>query len=166
MEAILVVSHLCQFCLRQVLCSVKFHFELRFISSILSVNFFQTFALKSPVAEHNHQSKYIRNQSRLSALSSSKDLEFRDAHIDVASSDKRLVRVTTNTCKNSGITYINLFKKKNQDEYHLQHRVGLTVKEFQEIVANVENISMGPLNSGSRGVEKNQEDCFKLYGGC
>ena len=49
-----------------------------------------------------------------SSITSSKDLEFGVAHIDVASSEKRLVRVTTNTYKNSGITYINikLFKKK------------------------------------------------------
>ena len=93
-----------------------------------------------------------------SSLTSSKDLEFGDAHIDVASPhDKLLVRVTTNTYRNSGITYINikLFKKKeNLDEYHLQYRVGLTVKEFQGMVANVENISMGPPNSGSLGEEK------------
>ena len=87
-----------------------------------------------------------------SSITSSKDLEFGVAHIDVASSEKRLVRVTKNTYKNSGITYINtkLFKKKEgQDYYHLQQRVGLTVKEFQEMIANVENISMGPPNSES-----------------
>ena len=75
----------------------------------------------------------------------------------MASSEKRLVRVTTNTYKNSGITYINikLFKKKvDKDEYRLQHRVGLTVKEFQEMIANVENINMGPPNSESSKGEK------------
>ena len=91
------------------------------------------------------------------SLTSSKDLEFGEAHIDVASSDKRLVRVTTNTCENSGITYSNikLFKKnEDRDEYRLQQRVGLTVKEFQEMVANVEDISMGPPNSESSVGEK------------
>ena len=105
-----------------------------------------------------------------SSLTSSKDIEFEDAHIDVASSDKRLVRVTTNTYKDSGLTYINikLFKKKeDQDDFRLQQRVGLTVKEFQEVIANVENISMGPPNpDGSTGEKKINEDCSKLYGGC
>ena len=86
-----------------------------------------------------------------SSLTSSKDREFGDTHCDVASSEKRLVRVTTNTYKNSGITYINikLFKKKKEDkdEYRLQQRVGLTVKEFQEMIANVENINIRPPNS-------------------
>ena len=92
-----------------------------------------------------------------SSLTSSKDCEFGDTHCDVASSGKRLVRVTTNTYKNSGITYINikLFKKKeDKDEYRLQQRVGLTVKEFQEMIANVENINMGPPNSESSMGEK------------
>ena len=105
-----------------------------------------------------------------SSLTSSKDIEFGDAHIDVASSDKRLVRVTTNTYKDSGLTYINikLFKKKeDQDDFRLQQRVGLTVKEFQEMIANVENNSMGPPNpDGSTGEKKINEDCSKLYGGC
>ena len=73
----------------------------------------------------------------------------------MASSDKRLVRVTTNGYENSRLTYINikLFKKKeDQDDIRLQQRVGLTVKEFQEMIANVENISMGPPNPyGSTG---------------
>ena len=61
-------------------------------------------------------------------------------------SQKRLVRVTTNTYKNTGSTYINikLFKKKDdQSEFRLQQRVGLTVDEFKDLVANVENINMG-----------------------
>ena len=75
----------------------------------------------------------------------------------MAPSEKRLVRVTANTYKNSGITYINnkLFKKKeDKDEYRLQQRVGLTVKEFQEMIPNVENINMGPPNSESSMGEK------------
>ena len=75
----------------------------------------------------------------------------------MVSSDKRLVGLTTNTYKNTGITYINikLFKKiESQDEYHLQQGIGLIVKEFQEMVVNVENISMGPLNSECNVVEK------------
>ena len=85
-----------------------------------------------------------------SSLTSSKDRKFGDTHCDVASSEKRLVRVTTNTYKTSGITYINIklfTKKEDKDEYRLQQRVGLTVKEFQEMIANVENINMRPLNS-------------------
>ena len=92
-----------------------------------------------------------------SSLTSSKDLEFGDAHIDVASSDKRLVRVITNTYKNSCLTYINikLFKKKeDQDDFRLQQRVGLIVKEYQEMKANVENISMGPPKSDGSAAEK------------
>ena len=45
-------------------------------------------------------------------------------------------------------------KKEGQDDYHLQQRVGLTVKEFQEMIANVENISIGPPNSESSMGEK------------
>ena len=87
-----------------------------------------------------------------SSLTSSKEREFGEAHIDVASSEKRLIRVTKNTYNINGIngiTYINikLFKKKDdQDKYGLQQRVGLTVKEFQEMVAKVENLIMGPTN--------------------
>ena len=100
---------------------------------------------------------YQKSAMTFSSLTSSKDLEFGNAHIDVASSDKRLVRVTTNTYKNSGLTYINikLFKKKeDQDDFRLQQRVGLTVKEFQEKIANVENISMGPSKSDDSAAEK------------
>lgn len=81
-----------------------------------------------------------------SSLTATKDQEFGDSYIDVAESQKRLVRVTTNTYKNTGSTYINikLFKKKDdQSEFRLQQRVGLTVDEFKDLVANVENINMG-----------------------
>ena len=101
---------------------------------------------------------YQKSSMTISFLTSSKELEFGDTHCDMASSEKRLVRVTTNTYKNSGITYINikLFKKKKEDkdEYRLQQRVGLTVKEFQEMIASVENINMGPPNSESSTGEK------------
>ena len=101
---------------------------------------------------------YQKSAMTSSSLTSSKDLEFGDAHIDVASSDKRLVRVTTNTYKNSGLTYINIklfMKNEDQDDFRMQQRVGLTVKVFQEIIANVKNISMGPPNpDGSGGGEK------------
>ena len=83
----------------------------------------------------------------LSSVTSSKDQDFGDSYIDVAESEKRLVRVTTNTYKNTASTYINikLFKRKDeQSDFRVQQRVGLTVKEFQELVANVENISVGP----------------------
>ena len=43
---------------------------------------------------------------------------------------------------------------KKREYYHLQQRVGLTVKEFQEMIANVENISMGPPNSESSMEQK------------
>ena len=103
-----------------------------------------------------------------SSLTSSKNLEFGDAHIDVASSDKRRVRVTTNTYKNSGLTYINikLFKKKeDQDDFRLQQRVGLTVKEFQEMIANVENISMGPPKSDGSAAGKINKRIAQRYTG-
>ena len=83
----------------------------------------------------------------LSSLTATKDQDFGDSHIDVAESEKRLIRVTTNTYKNTGSTYINikLFKKKDEgSEFRLQQRVGLTVREFQDLVANKENINMGP----------------------
>ena len=112
---------------------------------------------------------YQKSAMTSTSLTSSKDLEFGDADIDVASSDKRLVRVTTNTYKNSGLTYINikLFKKnEDQDDFRMQQRVGLTVKEFQEIIANVEDISMGPPSpDGSTGEKKINEDCSNLNGG-
>ena len=112
---------------------------------------------------------YQKSAMAFSSLTSSKDIEFGDAHIDVASSDKRLVRVTTNTYKDSGLTYINikLFKKKeDQDDFRLQQRVGLTVKEFQEMIANVENISMGPPNpDGSTGEKKINKRIAQSYTG-
>ena len=112
---------------------------------------------------------YQKSATVFSSLTSSKDLEFGDDHIDVASSDKRLVRVTTNTYKDSGLTYINikLFKKKeDQDDFRLQQRVGLTVKEFQEMIANVENISMGPPNpDGSTGEKKINKRIAQSYTG-
>ena len=83
----------------------------------------------------------------LSSVTSSKDQDFGVSYIDVAESEKRLVRVTTNTYKTTASTYINikLFKRKDdQSDFRLQQRVGLTVKEFQDLVANVENISVGP----------------------
>ena len=45
-----------------LLCQMSLSFGLLQVSLILSGNFFQTFVLRSPVAQHNHQSKYIRNQ--------------------------------------------------------------------------------------------------------
>ena len=111
---------------------------------------------------------YQKSAMTFSSLTSSKDLEFGDAHIDVASSDKRLVRVTTNTYKNSGLTYINikLFKKKeDQDDFRLQQRVGLTVKEFQIMIANVENISMGPSKSDDSAAEKINKRIAQSYTG-
>ena len=104
-----------------------------------------------------------------SSLTSSKDLEFGDVHIDVASSDKRLVRVTTNTYKNSGLTYINikLFKKnEDQDDFRMQQRVGLTVKEFHEIIANVETLAWAlPVQTAVRGRRKSTRGLLKAIRG-
>ena len=48
-----------------------------------------------------------------------------------------------------------MFKKnEDQEDFRMQQRVGLTVKEFQEIIANVENISMGPPSPDGSTVEK------------
>ena len=91
------------------------------------------------------------------SLTLTKDEAFGDSRLDVAVSAKRLVRVTTNTYKNSGSTYIHikLFKKKDEHgEFFLQQRVGLTVKEFQDLVANVKNINIGPVVSGEVMDEK------------
>ena len=94
----------------------------------------------------------------LNSVSSTKDQEFGDSHIDVAQSEKRLVRVTTKTYKNTSSTYINikLFKRRDdQSDFRLQQRVGLTVKEFQDLVANVENISVGPTTMEMSSENKN-----------
>ena len=85
-------------------------------------------------------------QMAFNSITATKDQDIGDSFIDVAESEKRLVRVTTNTYKNTGGTFINikLFKKKDEQcEFRLQQRVGLTAKEFQDMVANVENINMG-----------------------
>ena len=112
---------------------------------------------------------FPKSAKTFSPLTASSDLEFEDAHIDVGSSDKRLARVTTNTYKDSGLTFINikLFKKKkHQDGFCSQQRVGLTVKEFQEMTANVENISMGPPNpDGSTGEKKINKRITQSYTG-
>ena len=94
----------------------------------------------------------------LSSVTSTKDQDFGDSHIDVAESEKRLVRVTTNTYKNTASTYVNikLFKRSDdQSDFRLQQRVGLTVKEFQDLVANVENISVGPTTMELSNENKN-----------
>ena len=110
---------------------------------------------------------YQKSAMTSNSLTSSKDLEFGDAHIDVASSDKRLVRVTTNTYKNSGnSTYINikLFKKnEDQDDFRMQQRVGLTVKEFQEIIVNVKKTLAWalPIQTAVRGRKKSLRALLK-----
>ena len=76
----------------------------------------------------------------------------------MAESEKRLVRVTCNTYKNTASTYVNikLFKRKDdQSDFRLQQRVGLTVKEFQDLVANVENISVDPTSMEKSNENKN-----------
>ena len=47
-------------------------------------------------------------------------------------------------------------KKEDQDDFRLQQRVGLTVKEFQEMITNLENISMGPPKSDGSAAEINK----------
>ena len=86
-----------------------------------------------------------------------KDQEFGDALVDVATSEKRLVRVTTNTYQSSGGTYITIkmFKRRDdRDNFYMQQRVALTVKEFQLLMANTENIRLGPVSSEDATREK------------
>ena len=86
-----------------------------------------------------------------------KDQEFGDAYVDVATSEKRLIRVTTNTYQSSGGTYITikLFKRRDdRDNFCMQQRVALTVKEFQLLMANTENIRLGPVSSEDAMREK------------
>ena len=57
-------------------------------------------------------------------------------------------------------------KKEDQGDFRLQQRVGLTVNEFQEIIANVENITMGPPNSdGTTGEKKINKRIAQSYTG-
>ena len=86
-----------------------------------------------------------------------KDQEFGDAYVDVATSEKRLIRVTTNTYQSSGGTYITikLFKRRDdRDNFCMQQRVALTVKEFQLLMANRDNIRLGPVSSEDAMREK------------
>lgn len=73
------------------------------------------------------------------------DEEYGDSFLDTSKSDRRLIRVTTKTYQTTG-TYITikLFKKGSDDDFYIDQRITLTVQEFQEVVNNVENISMGP----------------------
>ena len=49
-------------------------------------------------------------------------------------------------------------RKEYQGDCCLQQRVGLTVKEFQEMIGSVDNISMGPSNTeSSKGEAKISE---------
>lgn len=78
-------------------------------------------------------------------FTSAGDKEFGDSFIDISETHRRLVRVTTKTYPSTG-TYIflKLFKKGSDNEFYLDQRVTLSVSEFQELVNNVENISLGP----------------------
>ena len=73
------------------------------------------------------------------------DSDFGDCFLDVSKTQRRLIRVTTKTYQTTG-TYIflKLFKKGADEEYYIDQRITLTVPEFQQLINNVENISMGP----------------------
>ena len=45
---------------------------------------------------------------------------------------------------------LKLFKKGSDDDFYIDERITLTVQEFQEIINNVENISMGLLRTCRR----------------
>ena len=98
-----------------------------------------------------------------------KDQEFGDAFVDVATSEKRLIRVTTNTYQSPGGTYITikLFKRRDdRDNFCMQQRVALTVKEFQLLMANTENIRLGPVSSEDAMREKPNKRVKENKSGC
>ena len=76
--------------------------------------------------------------------------------------------MTTNTFRTWNHIYQHekVHEKIDQGEYHLQQKVGLTVKEFQGKLPNLENISMISYNSETSMGENQQEGCSNKYGGC
>lgn len=80
-----------------------------------------------------------------SRFTSTADREFGDSYIDISKTEKRLIRATTKTYESTG-TYIflKMFKKGSDGEFHMDQRITLTVKEFQALIDNSENINLWP----------------------
>ena len=64
-----------------------------------------------------------------------KDAEFEDVYFEISRTEKRLIRATVKSYRNTG-TYLFLHLFKNVDkEYEIQQRIPLTLDEF-ELLSN------------------------------
>ena len=80
-----------------------------------------------------------------SRFTSIADEEFGDSYIDISKTEKRLIRVTTKTYESTGTyLFLKLFKKQSDGEFYMDQRITLTVKEFQALIDNSENINLVP----------------------
>ena len=73
------------------------------------------------------------------------DQEFGDSFLDISNTERRLIRVTTQTYEATG-TYIflKLFKMGSDGEFHIDQRIILNATEFQALINKSEIINMGP----------------------
>ncbi len=70
------------------------------------------------------------------------DAKFGDSYVDIAKTDKRLVRATLKTYDNSGTyVFLKLFKPNQQSgEFIVQQRIGLTLAEFDQLAEKFDEI--------------------------
>ena len=70
-------------------------------------------------------------------FSATTEKDFGDSYIDISGTERRLIKVTTKTCSNTG-TYLSLklFKKAGDDEKYLD--------QLDQLTKNKENIGMQP----------------------
>ena len=78
-------------------------------------------------------------------FSATTDKDFWDSYIDISSTERRLIRVTTKTYSNTGTyLFLKLFKRGVDDEYYLDQRLTLTASEFHQLTNNKQNIGLHP----------------------
>ena len=60
-----------------------------------------------------------------------KDAEFGDVYFEISRTEKKLIRATVKSYKNTGVyVFLKLFKKVDR-EYELQQQITLTLDEFK-----------------------------------
>ena len=68
-------------------------------------------------------------------FTSTKDTEFGDCYFDISKTDKRLIRATLKNYERTGTyVFLKLFKKAT-DDYEFEHRISLTLGEFENLVS-------------------------------
>ena len=73
-------------------------------------------------------------------FTSPKDTEFGDCYFDISKTDKRLIRATLKIHERTGTyVFLKLFTKAT-DDYEFEHRISLTVGEFENLVSSASKI--------------------------